>query len=93
MKRLYKIYVPLLLFLGALSGYAQESQQTSFTLQQCIDYAVKNSVNMQNSILDEEIATSRVKETIGVGLPQINGSVNATSNPTLLNHLFLGLCG
>jgi outer membrane protein TolC len=83
MKRLYKIYVPLLLFLGALSGYAQESQQTSFTLQQCIDYAVKNSVNMQNSILDEEIATSRVKETIGIGLPQINGSVNATSNPTL----------
>jgi outer membrane protein TolC len=83
MKRLYKIYVPLLLFLGALSGYAQESQPTSLTLQQCIDYALQNSVNLQNSVVDEQIAESRVKETIGIGLPQINGSVNATANPQL----------
>jgi outer membrane protein TolC len=33
--------------------------------------------------IDEQIAASRVKETIGIGLPQINGSVSAVTNPTL----------
>ncbi|MGC4022822.1 MAG: TolC family protein [Cyclobacteriaceae bacterium] len=48
-----------------------------------MDYAVKNSINMQNYLIDEQIASSKVKETIGIGLPQISGSVNATTNPQL----------
>ncbi len=79
MRRFYKILpVVALVFVGSVT-----KAQQSFTLQQCIDYALTNSVNMQNMVLDEEIATSKVRETVGIGLPQVNGNVSATSNPTL----------
>lgn len=84
MKQFYKT----ILFIGLVAltsiANAQQQQQTqSFTLEQCIDYAVKNSVNMQNILIEEQIAQSRVKETVGIGLPQISGNVNATTNPQL----------
>lgn len=60
---------------------AQNSQ--SFTLQQCLDYALKESVPMKNAALDERIAKARVNETIGIGLPQINGSVTLDHNQQL----------
>lgn len=67
-----------------LHAQSQQSRQVqSFTLEQCIEYAIQNSVNMQNSQIDQQIANSKVKETIGIGLPQISGSVNATNNPQL----------
>ncbi|MBY0433148.1 MAG: TolC family protein [Cyclobacteriaceae bacterium] len=80
MKRLYLVLLALSL---SIITFAQEQKTTSFTLGQCIEYALQNSVNMQNAIIDQEIAQSKVKETIGIGLPQINASVNATTNPTL----------
>jgi outer membrane protein TolC len=83
MKQLYKTTLFIGLVALASIANAQQSQPQSFTLDQCIDYAVKNSVNMQNILIDEQIAQSRVKETVGIGLPQISGNVNATTNPQL----------
>jgi outer membrane protein len=48
------------------------------TLDQCIHYALENSPTVKNTTLDERIASAKVKETIGIGLPQINGSANGT---------------
>ena len=59
------------------------SAQQSFTLDQCIDYALKNSINVQNSVLDEQIAAAKVKETIGLGLPQISATASIVHNPKL----------
>lgn len=84
MNRFYK--TPLLIALIAVASAAnaqQEQRAQTFTLEQCIEYALKNSVNMQNILIDEQIADSRIKETIGIGLPQISGTVNATNNPQL----------
>jgi len=83
MKSVYRISFFVAAWLMANQLTAQTQPAQSFTLEQCIDYAIKNSVTMQNSILDQEIAVSRVRETIGIGLPQISGSVNATNNPQL----------
>ncbi|MBS1557768.1 MAG: TolC family protein [Bacteroidetes bacterium] len=81
-------YKPIVFFTGlwlaALSSFSQPAQTAqSFTLEQCIEYALKNSVNMQNAVIDQQIASAKVKETIGIGLPQINGMVNATDNTQL----------
>jgi len=65
-----------------LAGQAR-AQQQAFTVDQCIEYALRNSINVQNSILDEQIATAKVKETIGIGLPQISGSASIVHNPKL----------
>ena len=60
--------------LGAKAQQA-DNKQTAFTLQQAIDYAMQNQANVKNALLDRDIAQKRVNELIGVGLPQVNGSV------------------
>jgi len=79
MKQFYKYYF---LMMGLALAPAVQAQ-TTFTLQQCIDYAIENSVNVKNATLDEEIAKARVKETIGIGLPQIDGSASIQHNQKL----------
>ncbi|MEQ1734390.1 MAG: TolC family protein [Bacteroidia bacterium] len=53
---------------------AQTATTTAFTLKEAQDYAIKNSVTLSNSAIDMQIAQAKVKETIGMGLPQISGS-------------------
>ena len=79
MKQFYKLtgWIVGLLLAG------QVSAQQSFTLDQCIDYALTNSINAQNAILDQEIAAAKVKETIGLGLPQISVDASIVHNPKL----------
>lgn len=79
MKQFYKVFVLLIGLAAAQSVQAQ----TTFTLQQCIDYALKNAVDAQNAVIDERIAAARVKETVGLGLPQISGSVSLQHNQQL----------
>ncbi len=72
---------------GQLS--AQERTESSsapsgpLSLEQCIDYALGNSINAQNAILDEQIAQAKVKETVGIGLPQISGNASINHNQKL----------
>lgn len=65
------------------SAVALSQSNNVFSLQQCIDYALKESVPMKNAALDERIAKARINETIGIGLPQINGSVGLDHNQQL----------
>jgi outer membrane protein len=71
---------------------AQQPASRSFTLEQCIEYALQNSIAVKNATLDEEIAKARVKETIGIGLPQIDGSVGIQYNEKL-RRLFVPYTG
>jgi outer membrane protein len=57
--------------------------QTAFTLDDCIKYALENSVAAKNATIDEEIAKSKVRETTGIGLPQVNGNVTVDHNEKL----------
>lgn len=75
-----KVIFPLLfLGVGATSLNAQDAgtqNSTSFSLQQAIDYSLKNSPNYLNAEYDVQSANYRRKELLGVGLPQVNGSVD-----------------
>lgn len=46
--------------------------QNAFTLQQAIDYALKNGYSVQNAATDIEIARKRVAEIRGIGIPQLS---------------------
>ncbi len=46
----------------------------NFSLQQCIDFAYQNQVDVVNVQLDEKIAKGKINEIAGTGLPQINAS-------------------
>ncbi len=72
-----KTYALILSLVGILyNTQAQEANKTSFSLQEAIDYSMKHSPNYLNSELDLKSADYRRKEITGVGLPQINGSVD-----------------
>lgn len=61
------------------------SQQVpkSFTLEQSIAYALENNLNGMNAAIDEKIAEAKVKETRGIGFPQIDGNVSLRHNQKL----------
>jgi outer membrane protein TolC len=44
---------------------------------------LENSLNLKNAVIDERIADARVKETRGIGLPQIDGSIAVQHNQKL----------
>jgi outer membrane protein len=78
-----RIYIILLAVAGAISSYAQEQPARTFTLEECISYALENNSISKNLTLDEKIAESVVKETIGMGLPQINAGATVMQNGKL----------
>lgn len=70
---------------GSVTGAVAQTQPApkTFTLQECIDYALENAVSAKNAKLDEQIAQAKVKETTGIGLPQVSGTVSVTHNEKL----------
>ncbi len=89
MKQHYITILLATLFLPVSLTAQQQAASSTFTLVQCIQYAMENSINLTNSGLDEQIASARVKEIFGQGLPQLNGSVGLQYNPQLPRLFFL----
>jgi outer membrane protein len=74
-----KFKLQIILFFSyaiAASLTAQESNGGSFSLQQAIEYAMKNSPSYLNSELDLKYALERKREITGTGLPQVSGSID-----------------
>lgn len=76
MKRMRYRLGLFLLLLPAFGSYAQGTDTASynFTLKQAVDYAIQNQSSIKNAMLDEQIATHKVREITGIGLPQISSS-------------------
>lgn len=76
-KMKYK-YLALVICLSlTVSARAQQSDTAaSFSLKQAIDYAQTHHNSILNARIDEDIAKNTVKQTIGIGLPQISGNAN-----------------
>jgi outer membrane protein len=72
-----KHYVLFLFCLAAVGARAQETQSSSYSLQQAIDYALKSSPGHMVAMLEEQRADARRKEVTGMGLPQIKASADA----------------
>lgn len=66
----------LCLILFTTTGLAQES----YTLQQCLEYAVEHNSNVKKSAYDREKAEQARQEVLGALLPQINGSAALNDN-------------
>src|SRR5687768_3981006 len=82
MKRVYQTL--LLLLIIPLWGHAQETSASGpFTLDQCIKYALENTIDIKNARIDEKISQAQVKETRGIGLPQVNAEVSVLHNQKL----------
>lgn len=60
-------------------GFSQE-QSGSFSLQEAIDFALKNNRTAKNASRDIDAAKEQKWETTATGLPQINGSIDYVNN-------------
>lgn len=82
---------------AALAQTPPANESYAFTVQQAIDYAYTHQVAVVNANLDTKSAEYRVKETTGIGLPQINGTASFTDYlkipTTLLPGDFFGAPG
>ena len=68
-----------LMLLTSIAIRAQESPQGktfNFNLQECLQYAYENQDSLKNAKLDIESAKYKVKETFGIGLPQVSGTAS-----------------
>jgi outer membrane protein TolC len=85
------IYTLLFAILVSINANAQESFQMS--LQEAIDYAMINQNSVKNAEIDKEIAVQKVRETVSIGLPQVNGKAsyqNFLDIPTQVIPNFIG---
>ncbi|MGZ4117214.1 MAG: TolC family protein, partial [Bacteroidia bacterium] len=74
-----KIIITIGIAVAAFNSFAQTKdtgKAYSFSLQQAIDFAMQNQNDIKNAIIDEEIAHKKVNEIMGMGLPQINSSLD-----------------
>jgi outer membrane protein len=76
MKRFKALTLIISLTLLLNQTQAQETNKTNFSLQEAIDYSLKHSPNYLNAELDLKSADYQRKEITGLGLPQINGSID-----------------
>ncbi|MFD0998424.1 TolC family protein [Ohtaekwangia kribbensis] len=81
MKRFYQIL--LLCLIVPPGAFAQQADTASYTLEQCVKYALENTVDVKNARVDAQISEARVKETFGIGLPQVSGEVSLQHNQKL----------
>lgn len=71
------IYTLLFCFGTIIPTFAQQQDTTaSFSLSEAISYALHNQTSIKNAKIDEKIAVNTVKQTIGIGLPQVNATAS-----------------
>ncbi|MBL0741317.1 TolC family protein [Chryseolinea lacunae] len=83
MKPFYRILVLSLVVPLWVNAQTQPDEKSSFTLDESISYALANTVSVKNARIDAQMSEAKVKETFGIGLPQVSGSVALQHNPKL----------
>ncbi len=74
MKKTFKLIAALLI---ATAGYAQAQEPgEDWTLQQCIDYAIKNNIQVKQSQLDVARSSNFKKQAVAGFFPTLNASSN-----------------
>jgi outer membrane protein len=54
-----------------------------FTVQQAVDYALKNNVNVKNALIDVQLQEEQNREFTSNAYPHINASLGTTYNPSV----------
>lgn len=80
-----------IVFLLSLVVLQLQAQEKKWTLQECVDYAIKNNISVQSSTLDLQTAGIAKKDAIGNFLPNFNASASHSWNVGLNQNITTGL--
>ncbi|MEN0053938.1 MAG: TolC family protein [Mucilaginibacter sp.] len=76
----YLLFTAAVFCAVTFKSYGQDAppnnQTYNFSIQDCINYAYEHQSSVANAGLDVKSAEYKVKETTGIGLPQINGTAS-----------------
>ncbi len=81
-----KFLLLILIIVASFQSYAQKKNE--FTVQQAVDYALKNSAQVKNSLIDIQIQRQTNKEITAAAFPQINGNINVNHYPNVAVQTF-----
>ena len=81
-------FVLLLLTLLSLNGFAQSKK---WTLQECVDYAMKNNITIKQTELDVQLTDVDKKAALGNFLPTANANASHSWNIGLNQNITTGL--
>ncbi len=76
MKKLLLLLLTVIGFSSSIIAQTSTKKTFVFDLDDCIEFAYVNQTDVLNANLDVAIAVSKVKETIGIGLPQVTANLN-----------------
>ena len=82
-----KITLTIVLFLGLLS----QAQTKKWTLEECVDYAIKNNISIKQSELDIKSASIEKSSAVGNFLPSFNINGSHSWNIGLNQNITTGL--
>lgn len=97
-----RIFLTSLILACGFATMAQQNQKEkevhSLSAREAVDYALKNSVQVKNALLDIKIQEQTNKEITASALPQVNASGSLTFNPkvgvqTFPNFIAMGTYG
>ncbi|MBE9575403.1 TolC family protein [Flavobacterium aquaticum] len=69
-----------IVFFLLLIGFQLSAQSKKWTLEECVDYAIKNNISVKQSELDLKTSDVEKLEAIGGFLPTLNGNANYSIN-------------
>ena len=81
----------LILLFVLLTGNFVSSQSKKWSLQECVDYALKNNISIKQSELDIQTASIAKKDAIANFLPNVNASATHSWNIGLNQNITTGL--
>ncbi len=74
-------YLSILLCFTAITAVAQEPVTAkTWSLEECIDYALKNNIQIQQSVYTSDISQVNLVQSEGQLLPEVNGSASHSYN-------------
>ncbi len=81
-----KIFFTTILICVYTQNFAQ--QTNAFSVKQAVDYAVKNSPQVKNALIDIQMQRQTNREITASAYPQINGSMNLGFSPNVAVQTF-----
>ncbi len=87
--RMKKIIICSIAVLSFASAKAQQTK--SWTLQECVNYAIENNINIKQADLNIEQAQLDKKDALGAFLPSLNASASNSWNTGLTQNVVTGV--
>jgi len=72
-------------------AFAKAQQTKSWTLQECVDYAIENNISIKQADLNIEQAQLDKKDALGAFLPSLNASASNSWNTGLTQNVVTGV--